>query len=248
MNAPRDTLYAAPRDQIAEFEFDHRVAAVFPDMIRRSVPGYDTVLAMTALLAARHAQPGSRCYDLGCSLGASTRAIHQALPAACRGKTGCQIIAVDSSPAMVEQCKKEFADPLKTGQIAIHQADMRDIEITDASLVILNFSLQFLPTADRRHLIERIHASMRPGGALLVSEKVRIADPHLDQLFRDAHAEFKLRQGYSRLEIAQKRAALENVLISETIDQHFARFQAAGFTRHSRWFQCLNFCSMLALR
>ena len=48
------------------------VARVFPDMIRRSVPGYSNVIAGTGLIAGDYVQPGSNCYDLGCSVGAST--------------------------------------------------------------------------------------------------------------------------------------------------------------------------------
>ena len=72
MSDGRDRLYAEPQSDVEAFVFDGRVAAVFPDMIRRSVPGYGTVIAMTGVIAARYHQPGTAIYDLGCSQGAST--------------------------------------------------------------------------------------------------------------------------------------------------------------------------------
>ena len=45
----RDQVFSEPRSQIVDFAFDETVASVFPDMIRRSVPGYELVVPMTEL-------------------------------------------------------------------------------------------------------------------------------------------------------------------------------------------------------
>ena len=100
MSSEHDNIYAEPMGQPGLFRFDEKVASVFPDMIRRSVPGYNTIIAMTGLIAARHAQHGSALYDLGCSLGASTLAMRQNLRA-----SDCRIIAVDNSQAMLQRCR-----------------------------------------------------------------------------------------------------------------------------------------------
>lgn len=240
----RDDLFSTPLPlgRISGFEFDQRVVSVFPDMIQRSVPGYESVVAMTGILAARSAQPGSNCYDLGCSLGASTLSMCNELP------LDCSVIAVDNSEAMISEFKSLLNGQKEADIIELVLADIRDIAIENASMVVLNFTLQFVPIGQRLALISKIYEGMRPGAVLLVSEKIQIEDENLNQLFIDAHHQFKKRQGYSDLEVAQKRSAIENVLVPETVPAHFQRFKEAGFSNPSLWFQCLNFCSMIAIK
>ncbi len=241
MSKKTDNIYATPREAIDRFAFDDTVAAVFPDMIQRSVPGYSTIVAMTGLLADRYATPGSRCYDLGCSLGASTFSMAQYLDG-----RNCRIVAVDNSPAMLNRLVERLA-PSKV-QIDAVCADLRDIDIVEASVVVLNFTLQFLPPAERDALLEKIAAGMQKGGILILSEKIQFADPHLQELNTDLHHAFKKSNGYSDLEISQKRSALENVLVPETIDAHEARLKNAGFSSVDVWFQCFNFASLVAIK
>jgi tRNA (cmo5U34)-methyltransferase len=242
VNETRDTLFADPLGETAPFTFDAEVARVFPDMIRRSVPGYATVVAMSGILAARFATPGSTLYDLGCSLGASTLAMRQRVRAA-----GCRIVAVDSSAAMLERCRRVIDSDAGELPVELLEADIREVPITDASVVVLNYTLQFVPVADRAPLLARIAAGLRPGGILLLSEKVSFADRDLETLNIDLHHEFKRANGYSELEISRKRSALDNVLVPETLDTHRARCRAAGFASCDVWFQCFNFASLIAL-
>lgn len=239
----KDTIFATPLDAIAAFAFDERVVGVFPDMIQRSVPGYSTIIAMTGVLAERYAQPQSRCYDLGSSLGASTLSMRAQL----EGR-GCSIVAVDNSAAMIERCRALIdADP-HTTPVDLVLGDIIDAPIADASVVVLNFTLQFIPLEARAELLTRIGANMRPGGILVLSEKIRFEDEHLQQLNTDLHHAFKRGNGYSALEVAQKRNSLENVLRPETLATHRQRLTAAGFSSVDVWFQCFNFASLVAIR
>lgn len=239
----RDDLFARPLGRVAEFAFDERVAAVFPDMIKRSVPGYETIIAMTGTLAGHYLQPGSRGYDLGCSLGASTLAM--ARHTADRPRT---LVAVDNSPAMIERCRDVLrASSIDDDAVELHCDDILTTPVTGASVVVLNFTLQFVPTERRQELIARIREGLLPGGILVLSEKVRFADPDMDRLMVELHHDFKRAQGYSSLEISQKRDALEQVLLPETLDQHRTRLREAGFTSVDVWFQCFNFASLIAV-
>jgi tRNA (cmo5U34)-methyltransferase len=239
----KDVIYASPLDGIAAFRFDDRVARVFPDMIQRSVPGYGTIIAMTGVLAERYAQPHSICYDLGCSLGASTLSMRSHLDG-----RNCRIVAVDNSAAMLERCRQVIdADP-HTTPVELLLADAAAVPIADASVVVLNFTLQFIAQEQREALLARIGAGMRPGGVLVLSEKIRFEDEHLQALNTDLHHAFKHANGYSQLEISQKRSALENVLLPETIGAHQQRLRRAGFASVDVWFQCFNFASLVALR
>lgn len=236
-----DRLYAQPLDAIAEFTFDTRVAHVFDDMIRRSVPGYATVLAMLGLVAARYAQPGTRGYDLGCSLGAATLALQHHVRA-----PDFNIVAVDNAPAMIERCRANVAATGSNRNVELRCADIRDVDIDNASVVVLNFTLQFLPPAERLPLLQRIHRGLRPGGALLLAEKIVATDVDENDWLIDMHHAFKRANGYSDLEISQKRTALENVLVPDTLEQHRERLADAGFSRVFTWFHCLNFAALVA--
>lgn len=241
-----DQLYASPLAKVAGFRFDQAVVDVFPDMIKRSVPGYEAIVAMSGELAGRYAQAGSRCYDLGCSLGATLLAMRQTIK-----QSDCELVGVDNSAAMIQQCEKILAaqDPQNaTCRVSLVEADLREIAIENASVVVLNFTLQFIPVAEREALIAAIYAGLRPGGALIISEKVCFADPQHHALMIELHHNFKRANGYSDLEIAQKRSALENVLVPETLETHRERFRKTGFQSSDVWFQCFNFASLLAIK
>ena len=243
MTDARDDLFAKPLGDPGLFTFDDQVARVFPDMIRRSVPGYPTIVAMTGLLAGRYARAGSTLYDLGCSLGASTLAMRQNIR-----EPDCRLIAVDNSEAMLARCRNVVDSDTHETPVTLVCADLADVQVADASVVVLNFTLQFVPRNQRDAVIGTIHQGLRPGGILILSEKVSFEDPHLDALNIDLHHQFKRAQGYSELEIAQKRSALENVLQPETLAVHRQRIAAAGFGHCEVWFQCFNFASLIALK
>ncbi len=238
----RDRLYAEPRDSLAEFSFDERVAAVFPDMIKRSVPGYAHVIGMLGVFAARYVQADSRCYDLGCSLGAATLAMRHRIQ-----HPGVEIIAVDNSAAMLQRFSQMVEAEEAVTPVRTLCRDIREVEIENASFVVLNFTLQFIPPAQRDALLAGIWRGLRPGGALVLSEKICFDEPR-QSLFTELHHEFKLANGYSELEIAQKRTALENVLIPESLERHHERLARVGFSQSHTWFQSLNFASLLALK
>lgn len=243
MNDQQDNLFAKSRALTTGFRFDEQVVKVFPDMIARSVPGYELVVPMIGMLARRYAQPDSRIYDLGCSLGAVSlvmcRAVHT---------SGVKIIAVDNSEAMVAQCKLNLVDNGGSAPIEVILQNMLDTSVQNASVVVLNFTLQFLDRDQRQTLINKIAAGMRSGGALIVSEKICFEDEREQSDQTAWHHDFKRAQGYSELEIAQKRTALENVLRPETEASHFKRLERAGFARAHRWFQCFSFASYIAFR
>lgn len=243
MTDEQDQLFARSRALTTGFCFDEQVVRVFPDMIARSVPGYEMVIPMIGMLARRYAQPDSRIYDLGCSLGAASLAMSQAVRA-----SGTRIIAVDNSEAMVVRCRKNLSGKGAAVPIDIRLENMLETHIEKASVVVLNFTLQFLDLDARQALIDRISAGMFKGGVLILSEKICFED-ELEQADQTSwHHDFKRAQGYSELEIAQKRNALEDVLRPETEAAHFKRFQQAGLSRYHRWFQCFSFASYIAFK
>ncbi|NJN52025.1 MAG: carboxy-S-adenosyl-L-methionine synthase CmoA [Gammaproteobacteria bacterium] len=234
----KDRIYQASSGQIVDFVFDARVVAVFPDMIRRSVPGYETVLPLSGLLAARHMRRFRRCYDLGCSLGATALAVLRNVDSA-----DARVIAVDNSAAMLARARTLHE---AESRIEWVEADLLDTPIIDADAVVMNYTLQFVTPAARLGLLARIRTSLAPEGALIVSEKIRFEDAVLQSEFEAAHLDFKRANGYSEMEISGKRTALEKTLLPDTESEHHERFAQAGFRQSHVWFRCLNWASFIA--
>lgn len=240
---PEDRIYASPLDEIVDFQFDETVANVFADMINRSVPGYGTVINMVGVLANQYVKPASRCYDLGCSLGAATLSMRQRIRS-----DDVQMVAVDNAEAMISHFREILERSPQGLPVELHCSDLRDVKIYDASMVVMNFTLQFLPREDRMSILKSIYQGLLPGGCLVLSEKLHFEEQAEDEFQREIHFLFKKLNGYSELEIAQKRSALENVLLTETTQQHLQRLHDAGFSQVWPWFQCFNFASFIAIK
>ena len=238
----RDALYAGKAESVGAFEFDESVARVFDDMIRRSVPGYAMTLSLMSLVADRYAQPNTRLYDLGCSLGAGLIALGRDL------KTSVSLIGVDNSAAMLVRCEENTRSAIGGHPLEFRCEDIQTTPIENASIVVLNFTLQFIPKKQRLDLLRKIAKGLNPGGVLLLSEKIHFENDRMQEEIFELHHDFKRSQGYSELEISQKRSALENVLIPETVESHKTRLAEAGFAASETWLQCFNFVSLLAIK
>lgn len=247
MSSGLDTLYSSPLDKLVDFNFDEKVANVFPDMINRSVPGYASIVAMTGILSAEFYQPGTRCYDLGCSLGASALSMAKAIK-----DDSLKIIAVDNSQAMLQKAQTLLnqSDPVESNANCIELIcdDINQIDVNNASVVVMNFTLQFIAPEQRSKLLKKIYQGMNQGGILILSEKLNYNDASQQQLLIEMHHFFKKANGYSDLEISQKRQTIENVLLPETLEKHKTRLQEAGFKQVEQWFQCFNFSSLIAIK
>lgn len=238
-----DLIFSSPHKQVKDFTFDAQVVEVFPDMISRSVPGYNTIIDTIGRLSQRYVQDNSNVYDLGCSLGAATLAMKRAITA-----KNCKIIGIDNSPAMVERCQMHVNAFKGETEVEIVEDNILNVEIKNSSMVILNFTLQFLEPEQRQTLLDKIAQNLLPGGLLVLSEKIADENETCRDLLIDLHHDFKRANGYSELEIAQKRTALENVMRTDSLEVHKARLSQAGFNHISPWFQCFNFLSIVAIK
>ncbi|MDU3718113.1 MAG: carboxy-S-adenosyl-L-methionine synthase CmoA [Klebsiella michiganensis] len=221
----RDTLFSAPIASLGDWTFDERVAEVFPDMIQRSVPGYSNIISMIGMLAERFVQPDTQVYDLGCSLGAATLSVR-------RNIAHARHIDAYKAPTPVE----------------VIEGDIRHVTIENASMVVLNFTIQFLEPGERQAILDKVYQGLNPGGALVLSEKFSFEDDNVGELLFNMHHDFKRANGYSELEISQKRSMLENVMLTDSVETHKARLRKAGFEHAELWFQCFNFGSLIAVK
>jgi tRNA (cmo5U34)-methyltransferase len=235
----RDVIFRGLAPAPGEFRFDEAVARVLPDMLRRSIPGYASLLELIGVVASTVVPHDGLVYDLGCSHGAVSLSVRHAL-----GSRQARIVAIDNSPAMVERARALFDGDGSPLPVLVDCADVRDVEFAPCSLVVMNFTLQFVPPDERSAVLRRIYDALLPGGALILSEKT--ADTTEGPLsFTGLHDCFREANGYSRLEMARKRLALENVLLPDSVATHQGRLAELGFRSHL-WFRALQFVSFLA--
>ena len=246
-----DKLFTEIDPRIGEFSFDENVAHVFDDMISRSVPLYADVQRSVPVLAGLLDHDPIKVIDLGCSTGTSLIHLAAALP-----DRKLELIGVDNSPAMLAKCNEKLAqlaaqkheDAHLFEQISVIQSDICSYEFSDASIVLMNYTLQFVDVESRPEVLKRICGSLKSDGMMLVSEKVVHHQPEMDDALVSLYFEFKRRQGYSELEISRKRDALENVLVPLTVDQNVAMLRAAGFARVEVLLKWFNFATFVCYR
>ncbi len=242
----RDSLFEV-FDINEDFAFNDRVVEVFDDMIDRSVPYYKDVIKSSSCLLEKFLQPDDTVYDLGCSTGSSLFEIVRLLP-----ELDVNFVGIDNSRPMLEKAKLKAELYKNQGKIAFKLQDILEFGRTakpeSAGAVILNYTLQFIRPLQRETFIKQLFNVLRPGGILLISEKIINNDPRLNREFINIYHRFKRSKGYSELEIAKKREALENVLIPFSIQENKDIFLGAGFLPVETFFQWFNFCSFLAVK
>ncbi len=241
----KDQLFKKPKPSSYKFTFDESVAEVFDDMLLRSIPFYEEIVRMTGEIASTYYQSNSKVYDLGCSTGIILCHLAQLL-----SPNPPQLIGVDSSKAMIRKAKSRISRlpmPVSTN-IKLQCEDILHTSITNASIIIMNFTLQFIPPKQRQFFLDRIYQQLQPQGVLLISEKVKHPHQEIEKQELVYYEGFKKRNGYSETEISQKRKALEDVLIAHTLQENLNSLQQAGFERTDVIFKWYNFASFLAIK
>jgi tRNA (cmo5U34)-methyltransferase len=238
-----DTLFAESRPDLHPFKFNQAVVDVFPDMINRSVPGYQTIIHGIGKIAQTLLPNTATVYDLGCSTGSVSLSIAKQ----CKSHA-LTIYAIDNSTAMVERCEQYINTFNYPARIEVSKGDITELCFDSCDMVVINFTLQFIAPEQRQAVIDNIFKALKPGGVLVISEKFMSADSAINNTLTSLHHDFKRENGYSELEISQKRSALEDVMILDDFQTHFTRLQKAGFCNISPWFQHFNFFSFFAIK
>lgn len=239
----RDKLFDEKRSLIENFNFGKATAQVFDDMLNRSVPFYGEMQRMMAEMAGDFAVEGTNLYDLGCSTCTTFLHIDSSV------NPGVTFVGVDSSQEMLDKAKQKLKQAGFKRDYELVCADInKGIEIDNASVVIMNLTLQFVRPLYREKLIQNIARGMKDGGCLILIEKVLSEYSTLNRLFIKYYYDMKKRNGYSDLEIAQKREALENVLIPYHFDENRELLLKNGFKGCDMFFRWYNFCGMVALK
>lgn len=238
----RDNVFNFPGSGKRPFEFNAQVAAVFDDMVSRSIPFYSEVLQMSAELAHDFYAPNTMIYDLGCSTGALVPHLQQQF-----ADRAFAYLGLDSSVPMIE---KALGHKTSAGNntVDFQVSDITAVEFAPASVFVSNYTFQFLKPLARQALLRRIYAALTNDGCLILSEKCVEDSADVSRLYADHYHAMKARKGYSQLEIAEKREALENVLIPFRVSENIEMLREAGFNPVSIFFKCYGFTSFLALK
>jgi tRNA (cmo5U34)-methyltransferase len=238
----RDTLFQAGHE-IERFEFNEQVAEVFDDMLDRSVPFYGQVITMISQILHHWLQDNDTVYDLGCSTGSTLLELARSLDS-----YQLKFVGVDNSKAMLDKAIRKAEMFTRENRIHFIEKDITRIELIGAGAVILNYTLQFIDPAVRLKFLTKIQTELRDKGVLILSEKIVCRDERLNSGYLASYHQYKKDKGYSELEIANKREALENVLIPLTIKENCDMLQKAGFSMVETFFQWFNFVSILAIK
>lgn len=233
-----DRVFSKPIEK--QFEFDEQIAAVFDDMLKRSVPFYEEAMALTKRFALAYLKPAGRLYDLGCSTAGTLLNIERGLA------TEAELIGIDNAPSMLEQAARKLR--VFESAIILVESDIMTYEYKPADVFISNYTLQFIRPLERETLVAKVHGALNDDGVFIFSEKVVCEDKRLDKLLIDNYYAFKKAQGYSEYEIMQKREALENVLIPYTEAENKTMVRRCGFSHIETLFRWGNFATFIALK
>jgi tRNA (cmo5U34)-methyltransferase len=229
-----------------DFVFDSAVAAVFDDMVGRSVPFYAQQQQTMSELALQFVPAhDARICDLGCSTGTTLEAIlsHRSCP------PGLHALGVDNSVAMLEQARVKLDRFVRANRVTLIPADLdAQLDLPALNVALMNWTLQFVRPIHREGLLRRIHAHLKPGGALLMAEKVLVEDPALNRMYIDLYYRYKGAQGYTAEEIMRKRESLENVLVPYRVEENIDLLKRCGFATVDTCFRWLNWAAFVATR
>lgn len=240
-NLERDNVFREEISEASDFKFGSKVVKVFDDMVNRSVPHYGEIQRMVAELAADHAQKGTLVYDLGCSTGTTMIGLNALV------SEDISFVGIDESDEMLVKCDAKLRESEFSRGYELRAADLHgDLNIDNASVVILCLTLQFLRPIYRKRCLENIYSGLNPGGTLILVEKILAEDSLFNRDFIKYYYDYKRRNNYSDLEISQKREALENVLIPYKLSENTFLLEDVGFTHCETFFKWYNFAGIIA--
>ena len=231
-----DKVFNKPIEK--KFEFDEAVASVFDDMLSRSVPFYDEVRKLVIALILTEEAEGKKVLDLGSSTAKFLLDLHSKM------QTGMKLKGLDNSQAMLDRAEQKCQ--AFGANIDLELADMLTYTYSQEDIIVANYTLQFIRPMQRMELVKKLYDGLNEDGIFIFSEKVVFKDKKLDKDLIDIYYDYKKEQGYSEYEIAQKREALENVLIPFTIEENIQMCKDAGFRSVDTIFQWSNFVTFVS--
>ena len=211
-------------------KFDFEKVDDFEKHIELSIPNFLTLDNIFKNIAHEFAQPESVVVDFGCSTGRFLSAMNKT--------KGCVYKGIDSVDMRQRRNDFEF----------IHgdcEKDYLDMIEDNVSVLVSMFFLQFLGQSKRQRVLDHFKLLIDAGAALLISEKVYLDDPQLQQSIHRMHIQEK-RKGFTDQEILDKDLQLSVSMFCKTESE--LEYELKNLGKVSKVWQSYNFMGFVVKR
>ncbi|MCH2206449.1 MAG: carboxy-S-adenosyl-L-methionine synthase CmoA [Lentisphaerales bacterium] len=239
----KDEIFSKGQFSSGSFKFTQGVATVFDDMATRCIPNYKEVIHLTSQVADKFVPENGRVYDLGCSTGSTLIYMSKQLK-----NKAVKLTGYDPAEAMLKKANEKAASFTYSHDILFTEGAAENADISKANLVIMNYTLQFVDKEKRPELLQKIYNNIEKGGIFILSEKLHEPHSPIEDFNTETYESFKAGNGYSFLEIANKRQALENILVPQSTEENIDMLKKAGFSRIDILSKWLNFATFIAFK
>lgn len=225
-------------DGIGNWTFKGEIAKDFDKHVRASVPLYDTIQNLILGISYFFIRENSKVVDLGHSTGETILNLKRNI------NKPFKIIGIDSSQKMIIEAKNKLSG---INDVELINADIIDLKLPKADLVISNLTMQFISIKNRKKVINNIYNSLNEGGAFIMVEKVILPRGDYQNIYTQLYSDFKERQGFNDKEIRDKDKSLRSVLVPLESNENKKILNSAGF-KVEEFFRYLNFVGYLAIK
>ncbi len=173
------------------------VATEFDNHVRESLPWYDLVSGAVAHTVRHYLPENGLMYDIGASTGNIGRLLDESLAA-----RNAELISIENA----EEMAKHFQAP---GRLEIADCTTYDYQQFDVATIFL--VLMFLKVQDRKLLLETLLQKCRPGGAIIVVDKIEAASSYIGTINRRLTLAGKVATNVSYEKIIAKELSLAGI-------------------------------------
>lgn len=226
-----------------QWTFDENVASCFPDMLKRSIPIYETMRSLCFNVGQNYEQRKTCIMDIGCSDGMAIEPFIEKFGANNTYKL------YDVSEPMLAKCRERYKKWEGTGLLEIGNFDIKNgVPKIDSSIILSVLTLQFTPIEYRHKIVQSVYDALVDGGAFILVEKVLGNTYALDDMLVREYYNIKKANAYTQEQIASKRKSLEGVLVPITAKWNEALLYDSGFKQVDCFYRYLNFAGWVAVK
>lgn len=218
------------------FSFD--TIKEFDQHIEQSIPDFGKLSEIILNLASYFLKSGSRVYDLGCSTGIMLSKLNHRYQSETFDMVGFDVSA---------NLLGKYATPAPNLRFEQQDITAPEFQLEPCDMVLSIFTLQFLPLKERAALLEKVYGALRPGGALILAEKIYLTSGYLQDVFCFSHYDYK-RESFTASEIVSKQHDLRRIMHPQGEQLNVAMLKTAGFRSVTPFWQALLFKAWVCVK
>jgi len=227
-------------DIAGTWRFDEDIASNFVDHIQRSIPFYNELQDDVVKILNNVLTDNSIVIDIGGATGETISRINENMPQKC-----IKYFYIDNSSAMLKKAKDNLKD---VNYVTYFSSNIETLQLPKSDAIIMLYTMQFVPFAHRLPTLKKIYDSLKPGGILILSEKVSCKFKNVEMLFCDLLHNIKINNGFTESEIHHKQLQLQNVLMPLSTDEYLTMLQQIGFNEFDIFFKSNSFVGFIAFK